>query len=116
MISIQTTAVISAIIFTAGILIPLFMKKHNSMIRLPLWVSSAVLILSFCFASRLFHAGPYLFFGSLFVVDTLAVFHVFLDNLIFPSLWISRTFTLTISPTFNSSVTDLVCSCEISDQ
>jgi hydrogenase-4 component F len=83
MISVQTAAVITAIIFTAGILIPLFMKKHNSMIRVPLWVSSAVLILSFCFAARLFHAGPYLFFGSLFVVDHLAVFHVFLVNIIF---------------------------------
>ncbi len=46
MITIQTSALITALIFTAGIIIPLWMKNHSSMIRMPLFSSSAALILS----------------------------------------------------------------------
>ena len=85
MITVQTSALITTVVFTAGIISPLMMKKQSSMIKVPLGVSLAALIVSVFIAAEFFKYGPFMFFGTLFAVDYLALFHIFLVNIVFAS-------------------------------
>ena len=83
MISVETSAVLTALFFAAGISSELLMKREKEMIKVILYTSLSALILSVFPIAEFFKSGPFMFFGNLFVIDHLAVFHILLVNIIF---------------------------------
>ncbi|MBI9103515.1 MAG: hypothetical protein JEY99_13940 [Spirochaetales bacterium] len=71
--------------FLTGILIPLKLIDQKKMIRIPLWSSLLVSLLSIYFTIALHRNGAFLFFGETFIVDKLSLYHLFLINLVFLS-------------------------------
>ena len=83
MITPQIVSVLIVLIFASGILSAMVFKTHKQMIRITIWSSVSVAVLSSYFAYELIEKGPYVFFRSSFLVDHLSIFHLFLINIMF---------------------------------